>query len=154
MARPTRSSGGERRVVTVLFADVVGFTSKAEKFDPETLTEMMNLLWERVGAVVRRYEGTIDKFIGDAVMVLFGAPIAHEDHAERAVLASLDLLAVLPAVNAACRARCGVDPGLGLHIGVSTGLVVAGRVGEGSGGGYTVMGDAVNLAARLVELAR
>ncbi|MFN7972484.1 MAG: adenylate/guanylate cyclase domain-containing protein [Acidobacteriota bacterium] len=148
-----RTRRGERRVVTVLFADVVGFTKMSERYDPETLTEMMNRLFERFGAVVRRYEGVVDKFIGDAAMVLFGAPTSHEDDAERAVLTARDMMALLPAVNEDFQRAFGFDPAIALHVGIATGLVVAGSVGSMEGGGYTVMGDAVNLASRLVDLA-
>lgn len=144
---------GERRVVTVVFADVVGFTKLSEKIDPEVLTDVMDRMFDGIGTVVRRYEGTVDKFIGDAAMVLFGAPVAHEDDAERAVLTARGMMALLPDLNAECLRLHGLDPALALHIGIATGLVVAGNVGTRAGGGYTVMGDAVNLAARLVDLA-
>ena len=151
--RPPRDVRGERRVVTVLFADVVGFTKLAEQYDAETLTEMMNRIFERFGAVVRRYEGVVDKFIGDAAMILFGAPRSHEDDAERAVLTARDMLALLPAVNEDLRANLALTTDVRIHVGIATGLVVAGSVGNEEGGGYTVMGDAVNLASRLVDLA-
>lgn len=140
-------------MVTVVFADVVGFTKMTERYDPETLTEMMNRLFERFSGVVRRYEGVVDKFIGDAAMILFGAPVAHEDDAERAVQTARDLVGLLPAVNEQLRIEFGTDPEIALHVGVATGLVIAGSIGLGGEGGYTVMGDAVNVAARLVDLA-
>ena len=144
---------GERRVVTVVFADVVGFTKLSERIDPEVLTDLMDRLFDRIGVVVRRYEGTVDKFIGDAAMILFGAPVAHEDDAERADLTARDMLALLPELNEECQRLHSLEPSLSLHIGIATGLVIAGSVGTSAGGGYTVMGDAVNLAARLVDLA-
>jgi class 3 adenylate cyclase/tetratricopeptide (TPR) repeat protein len=151
-SRPSAPS--ERRVVTVMFADVAGFTQLSEQIDPEQLTAMMNQLFAQFAQVVRRYEGKVDKHIGDAMMVLFGAPIAHEDDAERAVLTALEMLAGLPAINAAIRQRLGVDRPLGVHIGVATGLVLAGSVGAGGEASYTVMGDAVNLASRLGDMAK
>jgi adenylate cyclase len=144
---------GERRVVTVLFADVSGFTRMSESLDPETVTVILNHLFDGFGRIVRRYDGTVDKLIGDAAMVVFGAPRAHEDDAERAVLAARGMMDAVPAINRELEVKLGFGPGLKIHIGIATGLVVAGAVSMNEGGGYTVMGDAVNLAARLVDLA-
>ncbi len=155
-ARAAASSAvaaGERRVVSVVFADVVGFTRLLEERDPEVVTDAMSRLFDRMGAVVARYGGSVDKLIGDAAMMVFGAPAAHEDDPERAVLTALECVALMPALDAELAALHGARLGLELHVGVATGLVVAGVVGRAAGGGYTVMGDAVNVAARLVELA-
>ncbi|MCB9758394.1 MAG: AAA family ATPase [Alphaproteobacteria bacterium] len=145
---------GERRVATVMFADVSGFTGLAERHDPEQLTWMMNALFARVGAVVRRFDGFVDKYIGDAAMVVFGAPRAHEDDAERALRVAEALARIGPTVDEVVERELGVRPALRLHIGVATGLVVAGRVGVGEAARYTVMGNTVNVAARLCDLAR
>lgn len=149
-ARNTRTGGdAERRLVTVLFADISGFTAVSELLDPEEVREIMNVCFEDVVSVVTRYGGTVDKFIGDAVMVLFGAPNAHEDDAERAVAAALEMRQALNAVSERLAAR--LPQPLTLHVGINSGLVVAGRVGSSERADYTVLGDTVNLAARLED---
>ena len=144
---------GERRRVTALFVDVVGFTALSERLDPELVTGVLNLLFRRVDAVVRRYDGYLDKFIGDAALILFGAPRAHEDDAERAVRVALELMAAMPDLAAEAEAALGVAVPLELHAGAATGLVVAGVIGAGEAARYTALGDPVNVAARLLDLA-
>jgi len=131
---------GERKLVTTMFADISGFTALSEKTDPEAVRDLMNHCFERLVSCITRYEGTIDKFIGDEIMALFGAPLAHENDAERAVRAALDMMAALADFNA----ERGTN--LGLHFGLNTGLVLAGEIGVGAQQEYSVMGDAVNLA--------
>jgi class 3 adenylate cyclase/tetratricopeptide (TPR) repeat protein len=138
---------GERRLVTILFADIPGFTSLAERMDPERLRDLMNACFDHLVPCVEEYGGTVDKFMGDAVMALFGAPVAHDNDAERAIRTALDMRRALPAFTSSA----GVD--LSLHIGINTGLVLAGSVGGGNRMDYSVMGDAVNVAARLEEEA-
>ena len=140
-----RRRGGERKLVTVLFADIPGFTSLAERMDPERLRDLMNECFDHLVPCVEECGGTVDKFMGDAVMALFGAPVSHDNDAERAVRAALDMRRALPAFASGA----GVD--LSLHIGINTGLVLAGSVGGGNRLDYSVMGDAVNVAARLEE---
>jgi class 3 adenylate cyclase len=135
----------ERKIVTVVFADVSGFTALSEKKDPEEVRELMNACFESLVPVVQKYEGTIDKFIGDEIMALFGAPIAHEDDPERALHAGLEMMDAIAAVN---RAN-GTE--LGIHIGINSGPVIAGQIGSENRRDYSVMGDAVNLAARLED---
>jgi class 3 adenylate cyclase/predicted ATPase len=142
------SHPGERRHVTVLFADISGFTALSETMDPESVRDLMNACFSRLVPVVEKYGGTIDKFIGDEIMVLFGAPIAHENDAERAIRTGLEMIEALTAFDS----KKGIN--LGLHCGINTGLVVAGGVGAGTKQNYSVMGDAVNLAARLREAAK
>ena len=142
-----RRRGGERKLVTVLFADVTGFTSLAETVDPEPLRDLINACFERLVPCVERYGGTVDKFIGDEVMAVFGAPIAHDNDPERAVRAALDMRIALAAFNA----ERGTT--LDAHFGINSGLVLAGPVGAGSRAEYSVMGDAVNVASRLAEAA-
>ena len=138
---------GERKVVTVMFADVSGFTTMAETMDPERVRDVMNGCFERLVPIVAQYGGTVDKFIGDEIMALFGAPVAHENDPERALRAALDMMAALAGFNAAHATD------LGLHFGINTGLVIAGGVGTRGRHDYSVMGDTVNVAARLKEAA-
>ncbi|HMA34638.1 MAG TPA: adenylate/guanylate cyclase domain-containing protein [Chloroflexia bacterium] len=144
-------ASGERKLVTVMFADISGFTARSERLDPEEVVTMMNACFAELDQAVGRYEGTIDKFIGDAMMVLFGAPLTHEDDAERAVRCALEMQTRLAAFSATY-ARPGDAP-LALHIGINTGMVVAGEMGTPRRRDYTVMGDAVNLASRLESAA-
>ncbi len=136
---------GERKLVTVMFADISGFTGLAETMDPEAVRDLMNGCFERLVPVVEKYEGTVDKFIGDEIMALFGAPVAHENDPERALRAALEMIDALAEFNA----DRGTD--LGVHFGINTGLVIAGGIGTGERQEYSVMGDAVNLAARLED---
>jgi len=136
---------GERKLVTIMFADISGFTAMSETLDPEQVRRMMNGCFDALVPCIHRYGGTIDKFIGDAVMALFGAPVAQENHAESAARASLEMLNVLAQFNQA------EGTSLGIHIGINTGLVVAGGIGSQDQQQYSVMGDAVNLAARLED---
>ena len=141
---PAAPAREERKVVTVLFADLVGFTARSERLDPEDVRAMLGPYYGRVRADLERYGGTVEKFIGDAVMAIFGAPVAHEDDPERAVRAAI-------AIRQAIRELNEADPGLELQlrVGVNTGeaLVALGaRIGEGEG---MVAGDIVNTAARM-----
>jgi class 3 adenylate cyclase/tetratricopeptide (TPR) repeat protein len=136
---------GERKLITVMFADISGFTALSETMDPEAVRDLMNTCFERLVPCITRYEGVVDKFIGDEIMALFGAPLAHENDAERAVRAALDMMAALSAFNAERHTN------LGLHFGINTGLALAGSIGAGQRQEYSVMGDAVNLASRLEE---
>ena len=139
------ASQDERKLVTIVFADISGFTALSEKKDPEEVREMMNACFQSLVPIVQKYEGTIDKFIGDEIMALFGAPIAHEDDPERALRAALEMMDAIAAIN---RAH-GTD--LGIHIGINSGPVIAGQIGAENRRDYSVMGDAVNLAARLED---
>ena len=138
----------ERRPVTVLFADVVGFTSLAEQLDPEELRSLMMSCFQTLAEEIRHYGGFIEKFIGDAILAVFGAPVAHEDDPERAVRAALGMQVRLQQIRTSTR---GATAGaLTMRIGINTGLVVAGTVGEGKD--YGVVGDAVNVAARMQQI--
>jgi class 3 adenylate cyclase/tetratricopeptide (TPR) repeat protein len=139
------SRGDERRVVTVVFADIVGFTSLAETADPEHVKELVDRCFERLAAEVTAFGGKVDKIIGDAMVALFGAPVAHEDDAERAVRAALRMLDTVASQHA------GDDVAVQLRIGVNTGEVFVGALR--AGGEYTAMGDVVNTAQRLQSLA-
>ena len=135
----------ERRTTTVLFADLVAFTSYSEGRDPEEVRELLSAYFARARTVVSRYGGTIEKFIGDAVMAVWGVPVSHEDDAERAVRAGLDLVSEVAALGESAGA-----PGLSMRIGIVTGSVAVtlGATNEGM-----VAGDAVNTAARVQTAA-
>jgi adenylate cyclase len=140
---PAPPAAGERRVVTVLFADLVGFTTLAEHLDPEELRTLMTETLSELTEEVERREGWVEKFIGDAIVAVYGAPVAHEDDPQRAVETALSMLEVVHR-----RSEATPSP-LALRIGINSGLVVAGAVGDGTQTG--VMGDAVNVAARLQQ---
>src|SRR5689334_19015941 len=144
---------GERKLVTVMFADISGFTARSENLDPEEVVALINACFEEMDVAVRRYDGTIDKFIGDAIMVIFGAPVTHEDDAERAVRCALEMQARLAAFGKQYLRDRPDCPPLAMHIGINTGLVVAGDLGTARRRDYTVMGDVVNLASRLESAA-
>ena len=132
--------------MTVLFADLSGYTAVAERMDPEAVKSLVDRALMRLGEEVERYGGTVDKYIGDNVMAIFGAPVAHEDDAERAVRAGLGMQAAMGGINDGLPSGVHFD----LRVGVNTGEVLAGAVGES----YTVTGDTVNVAARLQSAAR
>jgi class 3 adenylate cyclase/tetratricopeptide (TPR) repeat protein len=141
------SLSDERRLVTILRSALAGFSGVAESRDAEEVQELLNHCFDVLVPCVQRYGGTIDKFTGDGMMVLFGAPMAHENDAERAVRAALDIRATLTAFCLEQRVQ------LAVHQGISTGRVVAGSVGGGDRHDYSVVGDAVNIAARLEDLS-
>jgi class 3 adenylate cyclase/tetratricopeptide (TPR) repeat protein len=142
---------GERKQVTVLFVDVSGFTSLSERLDPEDVHGLMTRAFELMLASVHRYEGTVNQFLGDGIMALFGAPIAHEDHARRAVHAALDIRAALGRYHdELARAR---RIGFLVRQGLNTGLVVVGSIGTDLRMDYTALGDTTNVAARLQQAA-
>jgi len=145
--------GGDRKEITVLFSDIRGFTSFSEKHQPEEVVSLLNEYLGAMTEIVFEYEGTLDKFVGDAVMALWGAPIGQPDHAERAVRCALAMIAKLKQLQAkwASEGRYVIDIG----IGINTGDMVVGNMGaEGKKMDYTVIGDNVNLGARLEGLTR
>src|SRR6202165_4166526 len=135
--------GEERRTVTVLFADLSGYTSMAEQLDHETVKTLIERCLTRLSSEVERFGGHVDKYIGDNVMAVFGAPVAHEDDPERAVRAAVGMQAAMAELNEEIAPEFGFE--LALRVGINTGEVLAGHVGDA----YTVLGDAVNVAARL-----
>jgi len=141
----------ERKIVTILFGDLSGFTALAEKLDPEEVKQVVDVTFRRLAIEVERYEGHVDKYLGDNIMVLFGAPRAHEDDPERAVRCAIEMQHAIQDLSAELERTRGY--GLQLHIGINTGEVLAGRMGASREHDYTVMGDAVNLAARLQHAA-
>jgi adenylate cyclase len=143
--------GGQRRAITVLFADVVAFTPLAESHPPEVVVALLNELFSLLSEIVFRHGGTIDKFIGDCVMAVWGAPIASDDHAHRALQAAEDMLRFLENANPSWQEKYGMTIRLG--IGVNTGAAIVGNVGSDKRMEYTVIGDTVNVAARLEGIA-
>jgi class 3 adenylate cyclase/tetratricopeptide (TPR) repeat protein len=143
LVEASRARREERKVVTVLFADLVGFTSQAELMDPEEVRSLLQPYHASLRADLERYGGTVEKFIGDAVMALFGAPVAHEDDPERAVRAAL-----------AIRDTLGVDRKLHVRIGITTGEALVALEARPESGEGMAAGDVVNTAARLQGVAR
>jgi class 3 adenylate cyclase/tetratricopeptide (TPR) repeat protein len=145
---PAEAPPEERRQATVLFADLSGYTAAAERMDPESVKALVDRTLRVLGGEIERFGGSIDKFIGDNVMGVFGAPVAHEDDPERAVRAGLAMQDAMEDANRQSRER--YDVGFSLRVGINSGEVMAGAVGDR----YTVMGDAVNVAARLQAAGR
>ncbi len=148
---PEESHHSERKMVTVLFADLSGFTAMSEKLDPEEVTTIMNACLQIMGDTVIEYEGYIDKFIGDCIMALFGAPITHENDPELALRAALEMNRKIVEFNKNLPIK--LEKPLTLHVGINTGVVIAGEMGSNARMDYTVMGDTVNLASRLESQA-
>jgi adenylate cyclase len=143
---------GESRVMTVLFSDVVSFTSFSEKLEAADLAEMLNIYLSAMTGIIQKGKGTIDKYIGDAIMAFWGAPMSDEQHARDAVLAGLAMQRGLAEVNPRLEAR-GWPP-VRIGVGVNTGRMSVGNMGSEFRMAYTVMADAVNLASRLEALTR
>ncbi|HEU4344360.1 MAG TPA: adenylate/guanylate cyclase domain-containing protein, partial [Candidatus Binatia bacterium] len=137
--------------MSVLFVDVSGFTSLSERLDPEDVHGIMNRAFELMLNEVHRYEGTVNQFLGDGIMALFGAPIAHEDHAQRAVHAALGIRKALESYRADLDQRTGIN--FQVRQGINTGLVVVGSIGSDLRMDYTAVGDTTNVAARLQQSA-
>src|ERR1700739_2848807 len=140
----------EYKQVTVLFADVVHSMDIAAAVGPERLREIMAGLIDRAAVVVKRYGGTVDKFTGDGIMAVFGAPVALEDHAVRACLAALGVQEETGRLGADVRAHDNVD--LALRVGLNSGQVIAGEIGSGATG-YTAVGEQVGMAQRMESAA-
>lgn len=149
--RRHRPSEGERRTVTVLFADAVGSTPLAEQLGEEVMYSFMRECLSRMNVAVHRYEGYIASFTGDGVMALFGAPIAHEDSARRAVAAALHMQQSLEEYGCEMAQRHGVE--CHFRVGLNTGSVVVGTVTDNLQMNFTAIGDTVNLAARMEQVA-
>jgi adenylate cyclase len=142
--------GGERREMTVLFSDIRGFTSASEHGAPEAIVGQLNEYFTAMVEVLFRHHGTLDKFVGDMVMGLFGAPLPDPRHADHAVLAALDMMDALKGLNDRWRAEG--RPAVDIGIGVNSGEMIAGNIGSEAIMSYTVIGDAVNLGSRLESL--
>jgi class 3 adenylate cyclase/tetratricopeptide (TPR) repeat protein len=142
---------GERKQVTVHFVDVSGFTSLSERLDPEEVHDTMRRTFDLLLEAVHRYEGTVNQFLGDGIMALYGAPIAHEDHAQRAVLAALAIRGALASFRDDLLRSRGI--GFQVRQGLNSGLVVVGSIGSDLRMDYTAVGDTTNVAARLQQAA-
>ena len=142
---------GERKLVTVLFADVVRSMELAERVDPEEWHRLLDRLFRILAGSIHTYEGTINQYTGDGIMALFGAPIAHEDHAQRACAAALDLARELGALAEDVRRESGLE--FAVRMGLNSGEVVVGRIGDDLRMDYTAQGYVVGLAARVQQLA-
>jgi adenylate cyclase len=151
LADPSRAKlGGTRRHMTVLFSDMRGFTALTEKGRAEDIVSQLNDYFTRMVKVLFEHQGTLDKFVGDMVMALFGAPLDDDDHAEHAVQTALAMVRALDVLNAEWESF-GL-PRLDIGIGINSGEMVAGNIGSSAIMSYTVIGDAVNLGARLESL--
>ncbi len=152
LLRDGAALGGEEREVTILFADLRGFTTLSEQLSPHDLLTLLNRYLDRMSAAIEREGGVIDKFIGDAIMALFGAPVAQNDSAERALAAALGMERALATLNAELAAEG--RPPLAIGVGINTARVVAGNIGSHRRLNYSVIGDGVNVASRLQSLTR
>ncbi|MFC1840241.1 adenylate/guanylate cyclase domain-containing protein [Thermodesulfobacteriota bacterium] len=146
-----RKIESERRFVTVLFADVSGFTSLSENLDPEIVTMVMNDLFNGLISIIIKYEGLIIDFFGDGILAVFGAPLAHENDPERAIRSALEMMPYVDRFNKVSPHKLPAP--LGMHIGIHSGLVVVGNVGNDLRMRYSAVGDTVNLCSRIADHA-
>lgn len=144
--------GGARREITVLFADVVAFTPLTQQLEPEVTVQILNELFTILTDIVFRHDGTVDKFIGDCVMAMWGAPTEEPDHAARALEAAEEIVSWLEIGNANWKKKYGVT--IQIAVGINSGEAVVGNIGSKTRMEYTAIGDAVNVAARLEAIAR
>jgi class 3 adenylate cyclase/tetratricopeptide (TPR) repeat protein len=142
---------GERKYVSVLFSDMSGYTAMSERLDPEEVKEITSRIFGKISQIVSKYDGFIEKFVGDAVMALFGVPKAHEDDPVRAIKAAREIHDLVQAISPELEEKVGKP--LSMHTGINTGLVVTGEVNLKKGT-HGVAGDTINLAARLSSLAK
>jgi len=143
---------GERKLLTVLFADVANFTSISEKLDPEDVHHIMDVCFKILMDEIHQYEGTINQFTGDGVMALFGAPVAHEDHAQRACYAALSIQKAIAEFGPKVQKDYGAD--FKMRIGLNSGPVIVGSIGDDLRMDYTAVGDTTNLASRIEGMAK
>jgi class 3 adenylate cyclase/tetratricopeptide (TPR) repeat protein len=142
---------GERKYVSVLFSDLSGYTAMSEKLDPEEVKEIMSRIFGEIAQVVTKYEGFIEKFVGDAVMALFGVPTSHEDDPVRAIKAAKEIHDIVESLSPEVEKKIGRP--ISMHSGINTGLVVTGKMDKEKGI-HGVSGDTINLASRLQGLAK
>ncbi len=146
-----QATEGERKQVTALFSDLSGYTAMSERLDPEEVKEIMSQVFGEITSIVNKYDGSIQKFIGDAVVAFFGVPRAHEDDPVRAIRTAKEIHSFVEGLSPRVEKRAGGS--LSMHTGINTGLVVTGQVDQ-DGGTTGVLGDTINLASRLSDLAK
>jgi len=144
--------GGEEREVTVLFVDLRSFTRLSESMPPREVLTLLNRYFDRMSGIVEIYRGIVDKYIGDAIMALFGAPVEQPGHADNAILAALEMKSALARLNAELTTEGRAK--LSFGIGINTARIIAGNIGSSRRLNYSVVGDGVNVAARLQDLTR
>ncbi len=144
--------GGEEREVTMLFVDLRNFTRLSESLPPRDVLALLNRYFDRMSGIVEIYLGVVDKYMGDAIMALFGAPVAHPNHADSAILAALEMKSGLARLNAELATEGRAK--LAFGIGINTAKIIAGNIGSSRRLNYSVLGDGVNVAARLQDLTR
>ncbi|NDG26560.1 MAG: adenylate/guanylate cyclase domain-containing protein, partial [Proteobacteria bacterium] len=139
--------GGEKKEITTLFCDLRDFTALSEKLEPQELTQVLNETFTVLTSVIFKHQGTVDKYIGDALMAFFGAPLEQPDHAYRACMAAQEMVKEFNKKKVDFKKRFGFD--LRLGIGINTGVVNVGNMGSEQRFNYTVLGDSVNVASRV-----
>jgi len=144
--------GGEEREVTILFVDLRSFTRLSESLPPRDVVALLNRFFDRMSGIVEIYHGVVDKYIGDAIMAIFGAPVAQPNHADSAILAALEMQSALARLNAELTTEGRAK--LAFGIGINTAKIIAGNIGSSRRLNYSVVGDGVNVAARLQDLTR
>ncbi len=148
-----KTSSGMKVNITVLFSDIRGFTTMSETTPPERIVEMLNVHFTHMAEIILKHKGTLDKYIGDAIMAFWGAPVPTDDHPERAVRAAVEMLEALKDVNRDLKER-GFGQELKIGVGINTGVATIGNIGSEKKLNYTVVGDTVNLASRLESLTK
>jgi class 3 adenylate cyclase len=148
--KKTSVTEGERKYVTALFSDLSGYTTMSEKLDPEEVKEIMSLIFGKIAQVVTKYEGFIEKFVGDAVVAIFGVPKVHEDDPVRAIRAAREIHNRVKGLSPDIEKKIGQS--ISMHTGINTGLVVTGEV-DVDKGTHGVVGDTLNLSSRLADMA-
>ncbi|MDX2439283.1 MAG: adenylate/guanylate cyclase domain-containing protein, partial [Desulfobacterales bacterium] len=147
----TFPTDSERKQVTVMFSDLSGYTAMTERLDPEEVKGIMSLIFREFTRIIKDYDGFIEKFIGDAVMAVFGVPKAHEDDPIRAIKAAMEMRTAVKGISPQFEEKIGSP--LNIHTGINTGLVVTGEV-DIEKGTHGLTGDAINLASRLENIAK
>jgi class 3 adenylate cyclase len=147
----TISIEGERKHATIMFSDISGYTRMTESLDPEEVKDILSLVFAKINEIIKSYDGFVEKYIGDAVMAVFGVPKAHEDDPIRAIRAAMEMNTEIEALNPQLEDRIGQP--LTLHTGINTGLIVTGEV-DVNKGTHGLAGDAINLASRLQGIAK
>jgi adenylate cyclase len=148
-----KTSAGQKVELTVLFSDIRGFTTMSETTPPEKIVEMLNVHFSAMADIILKHKGTIDKYIGDAIMAFWGAPVKTDDHPEQAVLAAQEMLVALREVNTTLKER-GFETEIKIGIGINTGVATIGEIGSEKKKNYTIVGDTVNLASRLESITK